>query len=269
MAIRIAAGLLAMVVLLAAGSAILGVPVVGTYLGRDADFAIMATQMLSASWASGDLWPRWLMDATFGLGGTTFYSYPPLAYWAAAAIMALTDLSAPQSLGLAIAAWRMLAVATGYLWLRRHVSPATALAGAALGVLLPYVSLVDPWSGSPTRKRRGLLCCHCCCWRWSGWRRAERPRAFRPLPWPMRPSPSPTCRSARSRPILGRSMPGPMAAASRRCGASSAGRPAQPWRPPSCCLPLACCGKVTRQSYSTRPGATTSCFSRRWKSGLR
>ena len=145
MAIRIAAGLLAMVVLLAAGSAILGVPVVGTYLGRDADFAIMATQMLSASWASGDLWPRWLMDATFGLGGTTFYSYPPLAYWAAAAIMAATDLSAPQSLGLAIAAWRMLAVVTGYLWLRRHASPAPALAGAALGVLLPYVSLVDPW----------------------------------------------------------------------------------------------------------------------------
>jgi hypothetical protein len=145
LAVRIAVGLLAMVVLLAAGSAILGVPVAGTYLGRDADFAIMAVQMLSASWASGDLWPRWLMDATFGLGGTTFYSYPPLAYWAAAATMAVTDLSAPTSLGLAIAAWRMLAVVTGYLWLRRHVSPATALSAAVLGALLPHASLVNPW----------------------------------------------------------------------------------------------------------------------------
>jgi hypothetical protein len=68
------------------------VPVVGAFLGRDADFAVMALQMLSAAWAEGMFWPRWLMDTNFGLGGTTYYSYPPLAHWAAAALSRVTGL---------------------------------------------------------------------------------------------------------------------------------------------------------------------------------
>jgi hypothetical protein len=142
---RLAAALLALVMMLALGSAVLGVPVFGTYLGRDADFAIMALHMLSDAWAEGDPWPRWLMDTSFGLGGTTFYSYPPLAYWAAAAVAATTGAAAPKVLAIVIAVWRLASVGTGYLWLRRHVPPATALAGAAFGALLPYVALVDPW----------------------------------------------------------------------------------------------------------------------------
>ena len=41
--------------------------------------------------------------------------------------------------------WRLLAVSTAFLWLRRHVPPGAALAGAAFGALLPYAALVDPW----------------------------------------------------------------------------------------------------------------------------
>ncbi|TDH59714.1 hypothetical protein E2C06_25880 [Dankookia rubra] len=137
--------LLTLVVLTAALSPLLGVPVFGTFLGRDADFALMALQMLSAAWAEGVFWPRWLMDTNYGLGGTTYYSYPPLAHWAAAALAWITGLSPAPALGLAMGLWRLLTVGTAFLWLRRHVPAGAALAGAAFGALLPYTALVDPW----------------------------------------------------------------------------------------------------------------------------
>ena len=83
MTLRLGISLLTLVVLTAALSPLLGVPVFGTFLGRDADFALMSLQMLSSAWAEGVFWPRWLMDTNYGLGGTTYYSYPPLAHWAA------------------------------------------------------------------------------------------------------------------------------------------------------------------------------------------
>jgi uncharacterized membrane protein len=145
MAGRIGLASLGLVAVLAAGSAILGVPVVGTFLGRDADFAIMTLQMLGTSWAQGEFWPRWLMDTNYGLGGTTFYSYPPLAHWVGAAVMTATGLGAAKALALSMAIWRLLSVGTLYLWLSRHAAPGPALAAAAFGALLPYVALIDPW----------------------------------------------------------------------------------------------------------------------------
>lgn len=130
---------------LALASTLLGVPVVGNTIGRDADFAIMSLHLLTAAWRDGDVWPRWLMDAGFGLGGTVFYSYPPLAFWAAAAIACVTGLDSPAALGLAMAAWRALAVLTAWLWLRRQVPEGAAIAGAAFAALLPYGALIDPW----------------------------------------------------------------------------------------------------------------------------
>lgn len=145
MSLRAGWVLLAYVAVLSALSPALGVPVPGTYLGRDADFALMALQMLSAAWAEGVFWPRWLMDTNYGLGGTTYYSYPPLAHWAAAALGWVSGLGPEPTLGLAIGLWRLLAVGTAFLWLRRHVAAGPALAGAAFAALLPYAALVDPW----------------------------------------------------------------------------------------------------------------------------
>ncbi|WP_431269581.1 hypothetical protein [Dankookia sp. P2] len=85
------------------------------------------------------------MDTDHGLGGTTYYSYPPLAHWAAAALGRVTGLGPAPTLGLAMGLWRLLAVGTGFLWLRRHVPAGPALAGAAFAALLPYAALVDPW----------------------------------------------------------------------------------------------------------------------------
>jgi hypothetical protein len=137
-------GLLVLVSLVALGS-VITVPVVGKLLGRDADFALMTLDLLSASWAEGSFWPRWLMDSNFGLGGTTLYTYPPLAFWAAAGVSATTGAGTPESLGIAMAGWRLLSVVTAALWLRRHLPARAAWAGAAFGALLPYVAMVDPW----------------------------------------------------------------------------------------------------------------------------
>lgn len=137
--------LLVLALALAALSPILGVPVVGNFLGRDADFAIVVLDGLIAAWTEGAFWPRWLMDSNDGLGGTVFYSYPPLAHWLAATIAQGTGLGPAPALGLAIGVWRGLAVLTTWAWLRRHVPPRPALAGAGFAALLPYGALIDPW----------------------------------------------------------------------------------------------------------------------------
>jgi hypothetical protein len=77
--------LVTLVVMTAALSAVAGVPMVGKVLGQDADFALGTLAAYDAALTRGDWWPRWLIDTNFGLGGTTFYTYPPLAFWVAAA----------------------------------------------------------------------------------------------------------------------------------------------------------------------------------------
>lgn len=141
----LASVLLVLVVALAALSALLGAPIYGSLLGHDADFAIMSIHLLGDGWAHGTLWPRWLMGANHGLGGATYYTYPPLSHWVAAAVTrglgVAEDVGVPLTMGL----WRLLAVLTTWLWLRRHVPPAAALVGAAIAALLPYASLINPW----------------------------------------------------------------------------------------------------------------------------
>lgn len=123
----------------------LGVPLYGSFLGHDADFAVNCVHMLSASWAAGDFWPRWMIDTNYGLGGTTYYSYPPLAHWVATGVTRGFGLLATEGVAVTMAFWRLLAVFTAWLWLRRHVSSSAALCGAALAALLPYAALINPW----------------------------------------------------------------------------------------------------------------------------
>jgi len=129
----------------AALTPLLGVPVYGRNIGHDANFALTALAYMDAGWAEGRYWPRWVLETNFGLGGGTFTTYPPLAYWAAALLRRVTGLGVEPTLALAMGLWRAGLVLTGFLWLRRHVPPGPALAGAALAALLPYAGLVNPW----------------------------------------------------------------------------------------------------------------------------
>ncbi|TDG28061.1 hypothetical protein [Paracraurococcus ruber] len=141
----VALALLGLVFGLALLSIVLGVPLYGAMLGHDADFAVNGVHMLSASWVAGEFWPRWMIDTNYGLGGTTYYSYPPMAHWSGAAMSRLLGLNAADAVSLTMALWRLLSVLTAWLWLRRHVPPGAALCGAAFAALLPYAALVNPW----------------------------------------------------------------------------------------------------------------------------
>ena len=78
-------------------------------------------------------WPRWVMESNFGLGGITFYTYPPLGYWAGALLRRVSGLDIPGTLALAVMLWRLVFLLGCYLWLRRHVAPGAALAAAPDG----------------------------------------------------------------------------------------------------------------------------------------
>mgnify|MGYP001453221723 CR=1 FL=1 len=136
------AGLVAATALL---TLLLGVPVYGHNFGHDANFALASLHYMDQSIAAGRWWPRWVLETNWGLGGATFYTYPPLAYWAGALLRRLSGFSIDGTLGLAILLWRLLFLLGCWLWLRRHVPPLAALAAAALAALMPYQALVNPW----------------------------------------------------------------------------------------------------------------------------
>lgn len=121
-----------------------GVPAMGNLLGRDADFALVSLDLFDAALRDGQWWPRWLMDSNDGFGAPTFYTYPPLTYWAAALVRRATGLGIAETLAATVALWRLLLVLTGYLWLRRHAAAPFAWAGAALAALMPYPNLFNP-----------------------------------------------------------------------------------------------------------------------------
>lgn len=142
---HVAVALALAVLATAALSPLLGVPVYGRHFAYDSGFAILSLAEFDAELRQGVWWPRWLHGGNYGLGSPAFYFYPPLAYWGAALVGRVADLSAPAALAVATALWRVLSVATAYLWLRGHHGRGPALAGAALAALFPYASLVNPW----------------------------------------------------------------------------------------------------------------------------
>jgi hypothetical protein len=137
--------LVVLVAMTAALSPLLGVPMDSKFLGHDADFALSSLASFDKALTMGDWWPRWLMDTNFGMGGTTFYTYPPLAYWVAATVLHASQLHVTTALALTLALWRLAYLGATFLWLRRHVAPGPALAGAALAALSPYVMVFNPW----------------------------------------------------------------------------------------------------------------------------
>lgn len=134
-----------LVVVVTALSPLLGVPVFGHNFGHDADYALTALHFMDNGIREGRWWPRWVMETNFGLGGLTFLTYPPVAYWVGAAVKIASGLSVEASLTLSLALWRLAFLGGCFLWLRRHVSPGAALAAAALAAMLPYQALINPW----------------------------------------------------------------------------------------------------------------------------
>ena len=145
MTMRLGLLLTLLVIATAALTPLLGVPVYGRNFGHDANFALTALNFMESGIREGRWWPRWVMETNFGLGGITFYTYPPMGYWVAAGVRIVSGLPVADSMALTMALWRLVFLGGCFLWLRRHVPPAAALAAAALAALLPYPAMVNPW----------------------------------------------------------------------------------------------------------------------------
>ncbi|WP_304280972.1 hypothetical protein [Caulobacter segnis] len=97
----------------------------------------------NAALREGHFPPRWLAGAMAGFGASSFYFYPPLAFYAAALVGAVLPEGAHPGL---ILAWldALTITASGlamFAWLRPKTGPWTALAAAALYMLAPYHQL--------------------------------------------------------------------------------------------------------------------------------
>jgi len=97
----------------------------------------------NAFW-QGDLYPRFVPDLWYGMGGTDFYFYGPLPFWFASIFGEATCPGCSTSQVFSIsAAWMLIfAGVSFFIFARRYFSPAWAGFGAILYVLLPVHYLV-------------------------------------------------------------------------------------------------------------------------------
>jgi uncharacterized membrane protein len=99
----------------------------------------------AAQFWAGDWYPRWLQQLDGGLGGPSFYFYPPMPYVITALFQPLFRGAADswRILGLSVALALVLSGAFAYLWLRQMVDERTAGIAAVLYMAMPYHYAVD------------------------------------------------------------------------------------------------------------------------------
>lgn len=147
--------------LLAIGAATLGpllfagLPISFASSGQDSDAALVFLHGFATELAEGAWWPRWLGEGNRGFGSPAFLFYPPLAYWVAAGLQGALRLDAAGALWVAAMGWRVASALLAYLWLRRRLGRAAALAGAALFSLHVQNLLVNPLVGFPYSELAG------------------------------------------------------------------------------------------------------------------
>jgi hypothetical protein len=97
-------------------------------------------EAFGAALRRGEFPPRWLPEGFHGLGASSFYFYPPLAFYVAAVFDGLTGglLSAEQ-----LTAWACFVMTFAgslgmYAWLRPQTSGWTALVAGAVYAVTPY-----------------------------------------------------------------------------------------------------------------------------------
>jgi hypothetical protein len=121
-----------------------GIPEFGPASGHDADPARLFLAGFQAGMETGAWWPRWLHEGNRGFGSPAFLFYPPLSYWAAAAVQRLLDTDLDSALLVSAAGWRLAASALVYVWLRSATGVVPAVIGTLLFALNPYTMLINP-----------------------------------------------------------------------------------------------------------------------------
>lgn len=125
----------------------LTVPVIssGFIQGHDVVWHMIWGRLFAEQFGSGDLYPRWLMDANAGFGSPIFYFYPPLPSYVASLLKLLlpSAWSFWYPLGLSAALGLVISGLTAYLWLRKISTANAALFAAVVYMVLPYHLRID------------------------------------------------------------------------------------------------------------------------------
>ena len=114
--------------------------VLGATVSDSFRYNLLWPEQVAALFREGHLYPRWLPHAWAGLGNPTFYFYPPLFFWVAAVIDAVTFGALTPERFTPLATLLVLAASglTMRAWLSAHVAPRRALLGAFAYMVAPY-----------------------------------------------------------------------------------------------------------------------------------
>jgi len=138
---RVLSSCLPCLILLAAGLAIISPEfATGPSTSDSIRYNIVWTDQWRALVAARELYPRWMPRSWDGLGSPTFYFYPPLFFWAAAAADLLTARALQTGALLTLTAGLILG-ASGIAmraWLLAHAAPRAAMLGGLAYMLAPY-----------------------------------------------------------------------------------------------------------------------------------
>lgn len=141
---------LAQVVAICVASLVASVPLFlyGFPYGHDSVEHLCWYTAFARQFWSGEIYPRWLLDANAGLGSPIFFVFGPLPYWVACLFRPAVEVfvgggSPVRELGLSAALALVISGLAAYLWLREAVGPRSALPGAILFLFVPYHLTVD------------------------------------------------------------------------------------------------------------------------------
>lgn len=89
---------------------------------------------------AGDIYPHWLPASWDGLGSPTFYFYPPLFFWLAAGLDALTLRLLPVGALVSVTTFVLLASSglSMWAWLAGQTAPRKAILAAVAYMVMPY-----------------------------------------------------------------------------------------------------------------------------------
>lgn len=107
------------------------------FLSDDGVYHAIYYENFSAQLWAGEIYPRWLSGMYGGLGGPTFFYYPPLVYYFTN-LFELLPVSTLHKLGMSAAVALVLSGMAAYIWLREIAERGPALIAACLYMLLPY-----------------------------------------------------------------------------------------------------------------------------------
>jgi hypothetical protein len=110
-------------------------------LGNDSLNHAVRAHDLNQHWWQGESYPRWLPEENAGLGGPSFFFYPPLASFASVPFWPLVQASDPHGwrvIGLSCLLSIFLSGVASYFWCRTFASTTAALFGAIIYIVQPY-----------------------------------------------------------------------------------------------------------------------------------